>query len=99
MSRLNARLALSAYRLGGIAIYPFVSPYLAYRAAKGKEDRARRLERFGFASANRPQGPLVWIHAASVGETSAVIPLIREIRRRDIHVILTTGTVTSAKLS
>ncbi len=73
--------------------------YLAYRAAKGKEDRARRLERFGYASADRPAGPLVWFHAASVGETNAVIPLIREIRRRDIHVILTTGTITSAKLA
>ncbi|PZM07739.1 lipid IV(A) 3-deoxy-D-manno-octulosonic acid transferase [Rhizobium tubonense] len=99
MSSLRARFALSAYRLGGIAIYPLISPYLTFRAAKGKEDRARRMERFGYASANRPQGPLVWIHAASVGETTAVIPLIREIRRRDIHVLLTTGTTTSAKLA
>jgi 3-deoxy-D-manno-octulosonic-acid transferase len=99
MSSLRARLALSAYRLGGLAIYPMIGPYLAYRAARGKEDRGRRLERSGYASANRPQGPLVWFHAASVGETTAVIPLIREIRRRDIHVILTTGTITSAKLA
>jgi 3-deoxy-D-manno-octulosonic-acid transferase len=99
MSSLRARLALSAYRLGGIAIYPLIGPYLTYRAYKGKEDRIRRMERFGYASANRPQGPLVWIHAASVGETTAVVPLIREIRRRDIHVLLTTGTTTSAKLA
>ncbi len=98
MSSLRARLALSAYRLGGTAIYPLMSPYLAYRAARGKEDRTRRLERFGYASANRPQGPLVWFHAASVGESLAVMPLIREIRRRDIHVVLTTGTITSATL-
>ena len=99
MSSLRARLALSAYRFGGIAVYPFIGPYLAVRAAKGKEDSSRRLERSGYASANRPQGPLIWFHAASVGETSAVIPLIREIRRRDIHVILTTGTITSAKVA
>ncbi|WP_267552941.1 lipid IV(A) 3-deoxy-D-manno-octulosonic acid transferase [Rhizobium rhizogenes] len=99
MSSLRARLALSAYRFGGIAVYPLVGPYLAVRAAKGKEDSARKLERSGYASANRPQGPLIWFHAASVGETSAVIPLIREIRRRDIHVILTTGTITSAKVA
>ncbi|MFT4183059.1 MAG: lipid IV(A) 3-deoxy-D-manno-octulosonic acid transferase [Rhizobium sp.] len=99
MSSLRARLALSAYRFGGIAIYPLIGPYLAIRAAKGKEDSSRRLERSGYASANRPQGPLIWFHAASVGETSAVIPLIREIRRRDIHVILTTGTITSAKVA
>ena len=99
MSSLRARLALSAYRFGGIAVYPLIGPYLAVRAAKGKEDSARKLERSGYASANRPQGPLIWFHAASVGETSAVIPLIREIRRRDIHVILTTGTITSAKVA
>ncbi len=99
MSSLTARIALEAYRLAGMIAYPLVSPYLAFRAAKGKEDRARRDERFGFASANRPQGPLIWFHAASVGETSAVIPLIREIRRRGIHVVLTTGTITSAKLA
>ena len=99
MSSLRARVALSAYRWAGLAIYPLISPYLTFRAAKGKEERPRRLERFGYASANRPQGPLVWIHAASVGETMAVIPLIREIRRRDIHVLLTTGTITSARLA
>ncbi|CCM74589.1 lipid IV(A) 3-deoxy-D-manno-octulosonic acid transferase [Rhizobium mesoamericanum] len=99
MSGRMARFALSAYQATGMLLTPFVGGYLAYRAAKGKEDRARRLERSGYASADRPAGPLVWFHAASVGETNAVIPLIREIRRRDIHVILTTGTITSAKLA
>ena len=53
MSSLRARLALGAYRFGGIAIYPLIGPYLAFRAAKGKEDSSRRLERSGYASANR----------------------------------------------
>lgn len=99
MSSFRARMALKAYRLGGIAISPLMTPYLALRAANGKEDRARRGERFGYPSANRPQGPLIWFHAASVGETSAVVPLIREIRQRNIHVLLTTGTMTSAKVT
>lgn len=99
MSRQLARLALSLYRWGGAALYPVVGPYLTLRAAKGKEDRARRRERYGFASVERPQGPLVWFHAASVGETTAVVPLIKEVRRRGIAVLLTTGTVTSAKVA
>ncbi len=99
MSGGLARIALASYRWAGIAAYPLVSPYLAYRAAKGKEDRSRRMERFGYPSLDRPEGPIAWFHAASVGETMAVIPLIREMRRRDIHVILTTGTTTSAKLA
>ncbi|OBZ92640.1 3-deoxy-D-manno-octulosonic acid transferase [Pararhizobium polonicum] len=99
MSRMLARLALSSYRWIGTAIYPFVWSYLAARAAKGKEDGTRRQERYGHASAPRPQGPLVWFHAASVGETTAVIPLIKEVSRRGIAIVLTTGTKTSARVA
>ncbi|PYE46458.1 3-deoxy-D-manno-octulosonic-acid transferase [Rhizobium sp. PP-F2F-G20b] len=98
MTRLLARAALSGYRWIGTAVYPLVWSYLALRAARGKEDRARRQERYGFPSAARPQGPLVWFHAASVGETMSVIPLIKEIHRRGIAVVLTSGTTTSARV-
>jgi 3-deoxy-D-manno-octulosonic-acid transferase len=96
MSRGWARAALVGYRWFGAGIYPLLGPYLAIRAAKGKEDRARRKERYGRSKIPRPSGPLVWFHAASVGETNAVVPLIKEVRRRGIAVVLTTGTVTSA---
>ncbi len=96
MSPLWARVALTGYRWLGASIYPFLGSYLAYRATKGKEEHSRRRERYGHASAKRPSGPMVWVHAASVGETTAVIPLIWELRNRGIEVILTTGTVTSA---
>ncbi len=98
MTRVFARAALSGYRWVGTAVYPLVWSYLALRAARGKEDRARRQERYGFPSAARPQGPLVWFHAASVGETMSVIPLIKEIHRRGIAVVLTSGTTTSARV-
>ncbi len=98
MKKGLARVALTGYRLAGIVLYPLASPYIAYRAYKGKEDRQRRNERFGYASQPRPRGPLVWLHSASVGETLALIPLMRELCRREIHVLLTTGTVTSAEL-
>jgi len=98
MSSGLARMALLGYRMAGVMLYPLVGPYLSYRAMKGKEDRSRRLERLGYASLARPRGPLVWVHAASVGETIAILPMIRELRRREIHILLTTGTVTSAGL-
>ena len=41
----------------------------------------------------------MWVHAASVGETVAVMPLIEHVRGLGIHVVLTTGTVTSARLA
>lgn len=99
MKGLAARLALATYLGLGVAAWPFASPYLVWRTARGKEDRRRKGERFGRASAARPQGPLVWVHAASVGETLSVIALIRELRRLDIAVLLTTGTVTSATVA
>ena len=99
MTSLRARLALFGYRWAGVAAYPAVSAFVSLRAARGKEERARKSERYGYASAPRPEGPLIWVHAASVGETNAVVPLIREIARRGVTVLLTTGTVTSATIA
>ncbi|MEI9902134.1 MAG: glycosyltransferase N-terminal domain-containing protein [Hyphomicrobium sp.] len=46
----------------------------------------------------RPNGVLCWVHAASVGETNAVLPVIEALgsARPDLNFLLTTGTVTSA---
>ena len=57
-------------------------------------------ERLGQASVPRPKGLLVWIHAASVGEANAVLPLIDRLTssQSGIGVLLTTVTVTSAAL-
>jgi 3-deoxy-D-manno-octulosonic-acid transferase len=93
-----ARITLSTYRLMGSVIYPFMGPFLRLRANRGKEDRVRRYERYGYASAERPAGPLVWFHAASVGESMAVMPLIERISEQGIRSIMTTGTVTSAEV-
>jgi 3-deoxy-D-manno-octulosonic-acid transferase len=76
-------------------------PYLlSRRLNRGKEDSGRLGERRGVASAERPAGPLVWIHAASVGESLSVLPLIDGLLAicGDMHVLVTTGTVTSARL-
>jgi 3-deoxy-D-manno-octulosonic-acid transferase len=99
MTSLRARLALFGYRWAGVVAYPVVSAFVSLRVARGKEERARKTERYGYPSAARPEGPLIWVHAASVGETNAVVPLIKEISRRGITVLLTTGTVTSATIA
>lgn len=99
MSNRFGRAALATYKWVGFAFYPGLVLYLAMRQAKGKEDASRKRERFGYASQERPTGPLIWFHAASVGETTAVLPLMREIRARGIQVVLTTGTVTSAEVA
>jgi len=99
LSNLWVRTSLRLYRAVGSFAYPFLGPFLRARARKGKEDRSRRSERYGYASWKRPQGPLVWLHAASVGESLAILPLIERIDSFGIAVILTTGTVTSANVA
>lgn len=99
MSERWARRLLSAYRWAGAAAYPLVGTYLGLRATRGKEERGRRRERYGHPGRERPKGPVVWVHAASIGETIAVAPLIERIAGFGINVVLTTGTVTSAQVA
>ncbi len=88
------------YRLFSYSVSPFIGYWLKRRAALGKEDNARIRERLGHLSMSRPDGKLVWIHAASVGESSSVMPLIERLLAANdaLHIVITTGTVSSAKL-
>ena len=99
MSERWARAMLTAYRWAGAALYPVIGGYIVWRVSKGKEDRARRYERYGHAAAPRPPGPLIWMHAASVGETMAVLGLVEHFLSSGINIVLTTGTVTSARVA
>ncbi len=72
-------------------------PVMAWRAA-ARVPAARRGEKRGRATLPRPDGPLIWIHAASVGESLSVLPLVTALRAAGPAVLVTTGTATSAAL-
>ncbi len=77
---------------------PAARPLLHWRRRAGKEDPARLPERMGHPSRPRPQGALAWLHGASVGEGLALLPLVEALVERGLHVLLTTGTVSSARV-
>ncbi len=95
------RVELRLYSALTRAAVPVAPLILWWRQRHGKEDRARLGERLGKTSTRRPDGPLVWVHAASVGETSSILPLLRRLSeaRPDLTFLLTTGTVTSANFA
>ncbi|MDR2458511.1 MAG: hypothetical protein LBD43_00215 [Holosporales bacterium] len=88
------------FNIIGIVSWPIAVICTRIRVLRGLESKARRSERFGYASVERPPGKLVWIHAVSVGESLSVIPFISKLHDVDsnINILLTTTTLTSAKI-
>ena len=79
---------------------PLVRLLLRRRLARGKELPERLGERCGRATLPRPRGRLLWLHAASVGETVSILALLEALCAidLDLHVLMTTGSVTSQRL-
>ncbi len=82
-------------------LYPIaISRYIEKRKKRGKEDIKRFNERIGRPTKPRPEGKLIWMHGASVGESISMLPLINRLLEiyPDAHVMVTTGTLTSAEV-
>ncbi len=93
-------MLLGLYKTAMRLSTPLLESYLEKRAAKGKEDILRAHERRGRPVLPRPASPLVWFHAASVGESLSLLSIIDRVLKDypKASVMITTGTVTSAKL-
>lgn len=91
---------LTVYRHLLSLSWPVLNVLLKKRIKQNKEDPARINERKGQASIQRPNGPLVWVHAASIGEAQSALILIDRILQsnKNTHILVTTGTLTSAQL-
>ncbi|MDE7546891.1 glycosyltransferase N-terminal domain-containing protein [Acetobacter fabarum] len=99
---LRPRVICPSYLWKGVGtlLAPVLPLYLRWRQSKGKEVAGRVREKMGFATIPRPPGKLLWFHAASVGETLSILPLVQACLRQNAHinVLVTTGTVTASTI-
>lgn len=82
-------------------LYPLViKRYINKRIENGKEDPKRFSERLGKTDKVRPEGKLIWMHGASVGESLSMLPLIHRLLEiyPNLNIMVTSGTITSAEL-
>nr|WP_319948354.1 3-deoxy-D-manno-octulosonic acid transferase [uncultured Shimia sp.] len=77
---------------------PFVKRKIRKKMLAARIASARINERFGVATAPRPQGKLIWIHTVSVGEFLSVLELITDLTTQGT-VLVTTTTATAAALA
>ena len=92
----------------GLKLYLFLSflldpIYFIYQlisVLRGKENPKRLWERWVTKQIKRPSGKLIWLHAASVGESLSLLPLIKKIIAYDpkINILITSTTKTSAEI-
>ncbi|MFX0541355.1 3-deoxy-D-manno-octulosonic acid transferase [Roseovarius sp. S4756] len=89
-----------AYALASKALMPFAFRRSARKLSEHGMEKGRLAERMGHATLPRPDGTLVWFHAASVGESLSVLRLITFLGEAHpaLHFLITTGTATSARI-
>lgn len=87
----------AAYSLVLYGLVPLIGLRLLWRARRNPDYLRRWGERFR-AGPELPPRPRIWIHAVSVGEVAAAVPLVGALRRRfpGYAVLVTTTTPTGS---
>lgn len=99
------RAALLLYNLLLLLLSPLLFLYLLWRRQMGKEDPgeqwAERWGRLPETVVRDPRRPRFWVHAVSVGEVMAAVPVLRELRRHfpEAYILLSTTTTTGREVA
>ena len=93
-------LLIYIYNVINILLLPLYMVLIFIRILKAKDNWISFKQRLGFTCAQRLPGKLLWIHAASVGESMVAITLIRalSVSYLKYNFLVTTGTLSSAQI-
>lgn len=93
-------MLLKLYQLFSIISLPYWRWYLKRRIQLTKEDPARYHEKLGNWQLARPEGKLIWLHSASVGELLAILPFLKAAAEKwpQVRFLVTTVTLTAANI-
>ncbi len=95
--QFSATPLLRLYRKATCAFQPFSRLFLHRRLKQGREDESRIAERLGRTGQPRPDGLLLWVHAADIGEAHSALALISRLSP-EYRILMTTRTPASAHL-
>ena len=88
------------YNFVNLLLLPVYFLFLIVRVLKQKDNTKSIIQRLCICPALRPKGKLIWIHAASVGESMIAITLVKALKKihKKTNFLVTTGTLSSAQI-
>lgn len=88
------------YNILSLIAIPVYLLIFVIRLIKKKDNMSSIMQRLGYNKSKRPEGKLIWMHAASVGEAMVAITLVNALNKKHakINFLITTGTLSSAKI-
>lgn len=93
-------IAIYFYNLVNFILLPLYTMVFLVRIIKNKDTLKSVMQRISFNMPKRADGDLIWIHAASVGESMVAITLVQALNKiyPQKNYLITTGTLSSANI-
>ena len=90
---------LITYRIFSILTYPLLFIFTLLRIIKKKENLRSFFEKL-LVSGSNDNNYAIWFHGASIGEVRSIFPIVKKIleKKNDIQILITSTTLTSAKV-
>ncbi|GAJ46195.1 putative 3-deoxy-D-manno-octulosonic acid transferase, mitochondrial [Holospora elegans E1] len=89
------RSVMKLYSIFSVGAIPLFWIIAKKRLNAKKEDPKKVQHRFGITNVQRPKGPIIWLHAASIGETRMALSIAYKILQdhEKSYILITTQTL------